>query len=136
MNGPEDHKPMTVVIGIMIIILGTTGLLAGRAYFRFIAARVKEYGKETSEFFEAVNPLISDNETPTEILEIIDSHELAGAAHVSHSTVKDYEGGKRVPIANNLAAMKAALEAQGIVFVDSGGTCGITYAKPEKSEAH
>jgi hypothetical protein len=32
--------------------------------------------------------------------------------------------------------MKAALEAKGIAFVDSGGTCGITYAKPEKSETH
>jgi len=63
-------------------------------------------------------------------------NELAGAAHVSHSTVKDFEGARRVPIANNLAAMRAALEAQGIVFVDSGGTCGITYAKPEKGEAH
>jgi DNA-binding transcriptional regulator YiaG len=63
-------------------------------------------------------------------------NELAGAAHVSHSTVKDFEGGRRVPIANNLAAMKAALEADGIVFVDSGGTYGITYAKPEKGEAH
>jgi DNA-binding transcriptional regulator YiaG len=61
-------------------------------------------------------------------------NELAGAAHVSHTTVKDFEGGRRVPIANNLAAMRVALEAQGIVFVDSGGTCGITYAKPEKGE--
>jgi DNA-binding XRE family transcriptional regulator len=62
--------------------------------------------------------------------------DLAGAAHVSLSTVRDFEKGRHVPIANNLAAMKAALEAQGIVFVDSGGTCGITYAKPENSEAH
>jgi transcriptional regulator with XRE-family HTH domain len=63
-------------------------------------------------------------------------NELAGAAHVSHSTVKDFEAGKRVPIANNLAAIRAALETQGIGFVDSGGTYGITYAKPEKGEAH
>ncbi|MFZ3325186.1 MAG: helix-turn-helix transcriptional regulator [Methylocella sp.] len=63
-------------------------------------------------------------------------NELAGAAHVSHSTVKDFEGGRRVPIVNNLAAMKSALEVQGIVFVDGGGTYGITYAKPEKGEAH
>jgi DNA-binding transcriptional regulator YiaG len=60
-------------------------------------------------------------------------NELAGAAHVSHSTVKDFEGGRRVPISNNLTAMKVALEAEGIVFVDSGGTCGITYAKKGRS---
>ena len=57
--------------------------------------------------------------------------DLASAAHVSLSTVRDFEKGRHVPIANNLAAMKAALEARGIGFVDSGGTCGITYAKPK-----
>jgi DNA-binding transcriptional regulator YiaG len=62
--------------------------------------------------------------------------DLASAAHVSISTVRDFEKGRHIPIANNLAAMKAALEAQGIVFVDSGGTCGITYAKPKKCEAY
>lgn len=68
--------------------------------------------------------------------------ELATAAGVGVSTVKDFELGKRVPIPNNLAAMKAALEAQGMGFVsatdDSGKTwaCGITYAAPEKGTAH
>jgi len=57
---------------------------------------------------------------------------LATAANVSFSTVRDFEKGRHVPIANNLAAIRAALEAQGIVFVDGGGTCGITYAKPKK----
>ena len=63
---------MSVFIGVMIIILGTTGIFAGRAYFRFKAAREKEYGKDAADFFEAVNPLISDDDTPTEVLEIID----------------------------------------------------------------
>jgi DNA-binding transcriptional regulator YiaG len=52
--------------------------------------------------------------------------DLASAAHVSLSTVRDFEKGRRVPIANNLAAMRAALERQGIAFVD-GEAQGITF---------
>jgi ribosome-binding protein aMBF1 (putative translation factor) len=54
--------------------------------------------------------------------------ELAAKASVSQSTVRDYEKGRRVPIANNLTAMRAALEAAGIAFVD-GVAPGITYKK-------
>ena len=42
--------------------------------------------------------------------------ELAERAKVGLSTVKDYESGKRVPIANNMLALKAALEAGGVDF--------------------
>ncbi|MEJ0076476.1 MAG: helix-turn-helix domain-containing protein [Alphaproteobacteria bacterium] len=44
--------------------------------------------------------------------------ELAEKARVGLSTVKDYEAGKRTPIANNLDAMRRALEACGIRFTD------------------
>lgn len=54
--------------------------------------------------------------------------DLANAAHVSLSTVRDFEKARRVPIANNLTAMRAALEAQGISFVDSEPR-GITFIK-------
>jgi ribosome-binding protein aMBF1 (putative translation factor) len=42
--------------------------------------------------------------------------DLATRAKVGLSTVKDYEGGKRTPIPNNLEAMKAALEKAGVRF--------------------
>ncbi|MGO4869021.1 MAG: helix-turn-helix domain-containing protein [Roseiarcus sp.] len=56
--------------------------------------------------------------------------ELAAAAHVSQSTVRDFEKGRRVPIANNLEAMKAVLEAKGIAFVSGDNALGITFRKP------
>jgi DNA-binding transcriptional regulator YiaG len=55
--------------------------------------------------------------------------DLAIVAHVSQSTVRDFEKGRRVPIGNNLAAMKAALTERGIVFVD-GESLGITFKPP------
>ena len=55
--------------------------------------------------------------------------ELAEAAGVSHSTVRDFEKGRRVPIAATLRAMQAALEARGIGFVDDAGTLGVTGPK-------
>lgn len=45
--------------------------------------------------------------------------ELAEQAKVSLSTVKDYESGKRTPIANNVEAIKRALEGAGMVFSDT-----------------
>lgn len=55
--------------------------------------------------------------------------DLAARAHVAVSTVADYERGSRAPIANNIAAMAAALEAGGIVFVRdaAGEIVGVAY---------
>jgi transcriptional regulator with XRE-family HTH domain len=46
--------------------------------------------------------------------------ELAERACVGLSTVKDYEGGKRTPIPNNLEAMQRALEGAGMQFTPRG----------------
>jgi transcriptional regulator with XRE-family HTH domain len=43
---------------------------------------------------------------------------LAEKASVGLSTVKDFEASKRIPIANNLHAMRQALESVGIKFTD------------------
>ncbi len=63
----------------------------------------------------------------------ISQNDLASVARVGASTVRDFEAGRRIPIANNLAAMKAALEAEGIAFVDigDGGPLGITFSKKD-----
>jgi DNA-binding transcriptional regulator YiaG len=53
---------------------------------------------------------------------------LANASGVGLSTIRDFESGKRSPIAANLAAMKVALEREGIVFGE-GDALGITAKK-------
>jgi ribosome-binding protein aMBF1 (putative translation factor) len=54
--------------------------------------------------------------------------DLAERAKVGLSTVKQFESGKRTPIANNLSAMHAALTAEGIKmdFHKDGKPKGIT----------
>jgi transcriptional regulator with XRE-family HTH domain len=47
--------------------------------------------------------------------------ELAAASGVGVSTIRDFETGTRNPIRNNLAAIRAALEAAGIIFIEENG---------------
>jgi len=67
----------------------------------------------------------------------ISQDELAKAANVGVSTVRDFEVGKRTPIAATLAAMRAALEAWGVRFLDrdDSGSLGVLYSEPEKDAA-
>ena len=57
--------------------------------------------------------------------------DLAAAAGVSLSTVRDFEKGRRVPIPANRLMIEAALVGAGIGFSFAGGEAsGITFAKP------
>jgi DNA-binding transcriptional regulator YiaG len=68
----------------------------------------------------------------------ISQPELATAASVGVSTVRDFEAGRRAPMLQNLKAIQVALEARGIGFVDrdDSGTCAVTYAEPKIDAAH
>jgi len=63
--------------------------------------------------------------------------ELAKAASVGVSTIRDFEVGKRTPMVNNLKAIRAELERRGVRFVDQddSGTCGVLYTEPDKGIA-
>ena len=46
--------------------------------------------------------------------------DLAKRAHVALSTVRDFEKGRRVPIKNNLDAIRLSLEMAGVTLVFRG----------------
>ena len=47
--------------------------------------------------------------------------QLAEAAKVARATVADFERGSRMPVQNNLAAMRSALETGGVLFIPGNG---------------
>lgn len=47
--------------------------------------------------------------------------ELASRSNLSESTIRDFEKGRRVPSINNLAAIRTALEAAGVILVPENG---------------
>ncbi|MGB0440924.1 MAG: helix-turn-helix transcriptional regulator, partial [Paracoccaceae bacterium] len=56
---------------------------------------------------------------------------LAEKAGVSLSTIVDFEKERRVVAAATIAAIRAALEAAGVEFIDeNGGGAGVRLAKP------
>ena len=56
----------------------------------------------------------------------MDQAHLAEVAKVSRNVVVDFEKGRRMPIANNLAALRRTLEAAGVIFIDpEGGGAGV-----------
>ena len=61
--------------------------------------------------------------------------ELGIRSNLSESTVRDFEKGRRVPSLNNLAAMKRALEDEGVIFVaENGEGPGVRLRKGKPSE--
>jgi transcriptional regulator with XRE-family HTH domain len=59
---------------------------------------------------------------------------LAEVAKVGLSTVKSFEGGRSIPVHNNLAAIRAALEAAGVEFIpENGGGAGVRLRKPQEA---
>ncbi len=46
---------------------------------------------------------------------------LAEAAKVARQTVVDFERGARTPYPNNLSAIRTALEAAGVEFIEENG---------------
>jgi transcriptional regulator with XRE-family HTH domain len=60
----------------------------------------------------------------------LDQAGLAELANVSRNTIASFEGGLRMPGANNLAAIRAALEAAGVEFIaENGGGAGVRLKK-------
>lgn len=57
--------------------------------------------------------------------------QLAEKASVSVTTLRNYERGATAPMTNNLNAIRAALEAAGIVFIrENGGGAGVRLREP------
>jgi DNA-binding transcriptional regulator YiaG len=62
--------------------------------------------------------------------------DLAKRAHVSLSTVRDFEKGRRTPIANNLDAMRRAIIGAGVyLVVRKGKPVGIAIVEDEAEAA-
>jgi transcriptional regulator with XRE-family HTH domain len=63
----------------------------------------------------------------------MDQNTLATAASVSRGVVIDFEKGRRLPGANNLAAIRTALERRGVTFVaENGEGPGVRLRKGRK----
>ena len=63
----------------------------------------------------------------------LSQQQLADAAKVGLSTVRNFESGRSVPMTNNLDAMIRALEAAEVEFIaENGGGAGVRLRKAHK----
>lgn len=57
-------------------------------------------------------------------------NDLAERAQVSNSTIRNFEAGRSTPIANNLTAIRRALESAGVEFIaENGSGAGVRHGK-------
>jgi transcriptional regulator with XRE-family HTH domain len=61
----------------------------------------------------------------------LSQEQLATAARVGPSTVRNFEAGRSVPVTNNLEAIRQVLQEAGVLFIpENGGGAGVRLAKP------
>lgn len=66
----------------------------------------------------------------------VSQEDLAKAARVGASTVRNFEAGRSMPVTNNLQAIKDALEAMGVVFIpENGGGAGVRLRSPARGKS-
>jgi DNA-binding XRE family transcriptional regulator len=67
----------------------------------------------------------------------LDQATLAAAANVSRNTIVSFERGQRIPNINNLLAIQATLEAEGIEFLmEPDGTQSISLRPMQDYDQH
>lgn len=63
---------MTYIIGTLIALVGVSAILLFGRYLRFLSSAANEYRVASRGFFASAKPLVNDDETPDDVLALID----------------------------------------------------------------